>query len=401
MPDVLIPSLSSALQPSTLEDVANHLAESPQAVSRGFELSIAAVLDRLIHNTGDSVAMRRVIDAASQTPPNALLFNFANGTQTPQNGSWLSGTQNLASSLFGENQPVVLRWLSRETGLRAASATAVLSLSVRAELERLGARVRQQGMTVSSLATYLQGERTSVHNALHPELQEILSTHRFSSPVIAQRIETNPVVGQGIKREPSFLPWVLAVFAGLLLFGWYFLRPDQPINTVVAPTPAVITPALVTGDLGSPVQRQLPGGSTLDFPERGVEGQLLAFIQDPARITDKTTWFAFDRLLFATGSATLEPQSQEQLRNIAAILKAYPNIHLKIGGYTDNVGNADADLKLSQDRAKNVTSEIIGMGISADRLVAEGYGEDHPVADNSTGAGRALNRRISMRVTQK
>ena len=82
-------------------------------------------------------------------------------------------------------------------------------------------------------------------------------------------------------------------------------------------------------------------------------------------------------------------------------MKAYPNVHIRIGGYTDNQGDAASNLKLSQDRADNVMHEIIVLGVDPSRMDAKGYGEDHPVADNSTDAGRAQNRRISMRVTQK
>jgi outer membrane protein OmpA-like peptidoglycan-associated protein len=139
----------------------------------------------------------------------------------------------------------------------------------------------------------------------------------------------------------------------------------------------------------------------LNLPARGVEGRLLALIEDRGLKPNKTTWFDFDRLLFATGSATLEPQSEEQLHNIAAILKAYSSVHLKIGGYTDTVGSAAANLKLSQDRATNVMHELVNLGISSGRLSAQGYGDEHAVGDNSTDAGRALNRRISMLVTQK
>jgi K(+)-stimulated pyrophosphate-energized sodium pump len=116
---------------------------------------------------------------------------------------------------------------------------------------------------------------------------------------------------------------------------------------------------------------------------------------------EPATWFDFDRLLFNTDSATLRPESQEQLGNIAAILKAYPNVHIKIGGYTDNSGDAQNNLNLSKDRANGVMAELIALGISPDRLEAQGYGEQFPVADNSTAEGRARNRRVSMRVTQK
>ena len=82
-------------------------------------------------------------------------------------------------------------------------------------------------------------------------------------------------------------------------------------------------------------------------------------------------------------------------------MKAYPNVHVRVGGYTDNQGDAAANLKLSQDRANVVMAQLVGRGIDASRLDAKGYGEDHPVADNSTVEGRAANRRIALRVTQK
>ena len=100
-------------------------------------------------------------------------------------------------------------------------------------------------------------------------------------------------------------------------------------------------------------------------------------------------------------SATLTPDSEEQLRFVAQILKAYPNVRARIGGYTDNSGDASANVKLSQARAETVMKELVGQGIAANRLDARGYGAEHPVADNSTEEGRARNRRISLLVTAK
>jgi outer membrane protein OmpA-like peptidoglycan-associated protein len=224
--------------------------------------------------------------------------------------------------------------------------------------------------------------------------------------VTTRRVEIDPVVAQAVQKERSIWLWLLPlllILAGLLL--WFLFRPrPAPVAEGPAPVPtaapaAPATPA--TPDLGSFVPRQLVDGTMLNIPEHGVEGRLLAFIQDRSQKPNRTSWFDFDRLLFATGSATLEPQSSEQLHNIAAILKAYPATHLTIGGYTDNTGDAAQNLKLSQDRADNVTAELVKLGVASDRLLAKGYGEDHPVGDNATEAGRAQNRRISMLVTQK
>ena len=139
----------------------------------------------------------------------------------------------------------------------------------------------------------------------------------------------------------------------------------------------------------------------MNVPEFGVEKKLIAFIEDPGKPVDKTTWFTFDRLEFETGSANLKPSSMEQLKNVAAILKAYPKVALKLGGYTDNIGDPAANLRLSQKRAETTMAELVKLGIDAKRLEAEGYGDKHPVADNSTKEGRQKNRRIDVRVTNK
>jgi len=184
-----------------------------------------------------------------------------------------------------------------------------------------------------------------------------------------------------------------------LLTVWVikYVEPWKP-PAPPAPPPAA-TQAL--DKLGKFLAVKLPNGIELKVPEFGVEKKLIAFIEDKSKPVDKTTWFTFDRLDFETGSANLKPTSAEQLKNIAEIMKAYPKVALKIGGYTDNVGKPADNLKLSQNRAKNTMQELVKLGADAKRLEAEGYGDKYPVADNSTEEGRQKNRRIDLRVTKK
>jgi outer membrane protein OmpA-like peptidoglycan-associated protein len=257
----------------------------------------------------------------------------------------------------------------------------------------------------------LQSEKPNLQRALPAGFDEAFTIRsasaRSSTPVPAQVVESDPVVAQSVIKERSVLPWLLPLAAVAIVALWFGLRPSrEPLDEMPIPASPVIgtsgmrvpTPA---ASLGAFVPRTLPDGTTLTIPERGVEGRLLVFIENPSSTPDSATWFDFDRLLFDTGSATLRPESQEQLQNVAAILKSHPNVHLKIGGYTDNVGDADQNLKLSEERATNVTHELERMGVSPSALEAKGYGQEHPVADNATEEGRALNRRISMLVTEK
>jgi outer membrane protein OmpA-like peptidoglycan-associated protein len=105
-------------------------------------------------------------------------------------------------------------------------------------------------------------------------------------------------------------------------------------------------------------------------------------------------------LRFGTGSLKLLPESETKLNQIASTLKAYPGVHATIGGYTDNSGNAEANLALSRQRADIVKAELVRKGISADRLIAEGHGQEDAVADNSTEEGRAENRRVTVSASE-
>jgi outer membrane protein OmpA-like peptidoglycan-associated protein len=187
----------------------------------------------------------------------------------------------------------------------------------------------------------------------------------------------------------------------LLYLQLQYCSPTPPPAAVKPAEKAVSEAAKALEKLGKFSVVKLPNGTEINVPEFGVERKLIAFIEDKKKPVDRTTWFTFDRLDFETGSATLKPSSAEQLKNIAAIMKAYPKVALKIGGYTDNVGKPEDNLKLSQKRAENTMQELVKLGADAKRLEATGYGEKYPVADNSTEEGRAKNRRIDLRVTKK
>ena len=191
------------------------------------------------------------------------------------------------------------------------------------------------------------------------------------------------------------------ILLALLLLGvlWFFNRARAPVTETVQN--AANTAGSAMSALGDFFKTKLPNGVELNIPQFGIENKLLTFIQDTSKPVDDNTWFNFDRLLFDTGKATLQPSSQEQLDNIANILKAYPNVHVKIGGYTDNTGDPSANMTLSAERAKNVMDALVSAGIDPSRLTSEGYGDQFPVGDNSTEEGRAKNRRIALRVTEK
>ena len=99
---------------------------------------------------------------------------------------------------------------------------------------------------------------------------------------------------------------------------------------------------------------------------------------------------------FDTGKSELKADGKAVVKEIMAMLKQSPQLKIEIGGHTDNVGQAASNKTLSQARAQTVMKAIVEGGIAANRLTAAGYGQEYPIGDNRTEAGRAKNRRVEL-----
>lgn len=151
------------------------------------------------------------------------------------------------------------------------------------------------------------------------------------------------------------------------------------------------------------VKVALPGGIEIEALKGGIEDKLVAFLNDANAKAGKDVWFDFDNLNFELNSAKITAESNIQVQNIAAILKAYPKVKVKIGGYTDKTGDSAANLKLSQERADAVLSALKNANAGAEQLTgAEGYGSQYAkAAADAPDEERKLDRRISLSVREK
>lgn len=269
------------------------------------------------------------------------------------------------------------------------------------------------GNLPSSVAAMPAAHTSSGHASVPP------AAAAKPAPVVAAPVPPTaapkpiPVVHRDDDSNPYYVPILLAacLSVGLPLLWYATVPPPAPPKPAAsaaapaAPAPAkVAAPAAQTPLLGQPggigLKYTLPGGVSIEVAKNGVEQKLIEFITSSSEI-DKKMWFDFDRLGFETGASDVTPASRAQLEALAAILKAYPATMVKIGGYTDNQGDPQANLKLSDNRAKRVMEELVKLGVAAGRLEAEGYGEQHAIGDNSTPEGRARNRRTALSVRAK
>ena len=108
----------------------------------------------------------------------------------------------------------------------------------------------------------------------------------------------------------------------------------------------------------------------------------------------ETGKFVTNNILFETGKATLKPESMEEIQKVAEYMKKNPTVRFEVQGHTDNQGSDKINDPLSQQRAEAVVKALEGLGCDGFNLRAVGKGSHEPVADNSTDAGRAKNRRV-------
>ncbi len=366
MTGTIVNDLSVLFQSQALGEASAQLGESESSVMRGFEAASSAIISALTTHLGQSGFMKQAYELiTSPLNDGGMLSNvrgfFSKGA-TALTTDGLS--RRMLSMLFGGNQSTVAQGISETSGLRPSSAWALMAAAAPMVLGLLGRRVKENHLDASGLSTMLQTEGSATH-----------------------------VVPGGVNQSASrwLLPLALVIL-GIFGLLWMLNHGKRVVNQATNVTRAN------AADLGGLVQRTLPTGVTLNIPQFGMETKLLDSVQNASLPIDHA-WFRFDRLSFDSKSATLRPESTEQLTNIAQILKAYPALHITIGGFTDNTGDAAANLQLSQARANSVMRDLTKMGVGADRLQAEGYGETAPVADNFSEAGRLRNRRIALRIT--
>jgi len=95
------------------------------------------------------------------------------------------------------------------------------------------------------------------------------------------------------------------------------------------------------------------------------------------------------------------PDGKVYLDQIVVLMATNVFMHVKVIGHSDNIGNADANMKLSRDRAKATLDYLVSKGITASRLSFEFFGSTRPIADNNTEDGRAINRRVEFEITNQ
>ena len=353
------------------------------------------------------------------------------------NSSLIGKGEGMLEGLFGNKINNISNAVSQYAGTSGSTATTILSVMAPVIMGVLGRHTDESNLTVGGLSNLLGNQSSTLAGFIPAGLSSYLGNlglgsfqtakvHETEIPKTTATTTSNIAAGP----EPaSANRWLWPLILLLLIGGalWYFLgskgcNNNTAVNTndttasAMADTTtnmaAVSTPKgrvdNTTGDylydVGNMVALTLPDNNVINVGENSTEAKLVAFLNNSNAAVDtaKGNWFEFTGVRFKTGSSQLTDSSMQQLKNFAAIAKAYPKAQFKVGGYTDSTGAATANVTLSQKRADAVYAKALSLGASKSSLTeAKGYGPEYPIGDNGTVDGRAMNRRVAINVKAK
>jgi outer membrane protein OmpA-like peptidoglycan-associated protein len=272
--------------------------------------------------------------------------------------------KSMLGTLFGGSENALSRALGTGTGLQPGVASSLLAIAAPMVMSFVGRRVREEGVTMGGLGNVLQREIPAIRNVVPASVADLLW------PGEAETDDESPVVAQTATQERSPARWLLPLLLLCLIpLGWLLTHQHRPATAV----PATSTPA--------PART---GTANRTAPDMG---------QIPRPGEPKSM-----DLYFETGSSKLRPDSSAKLKEFTAALRGDEARNVMVKGYTDNTGSAAGNMRLSERRADAVKADLVRTGVPADRIAAQGLGEENYVADNATAAGRAKNRRVTVEV---
>lgn len=360
----------AAISPQVLTVLEQKLVTAKEKIALCLNGMGALILQKTrdyLYRNGNSLRFRQLV---GRTPPLELPFlDEALGKFSPA----------LLTMVLGHKVKHLTQLFVSFYVLEKQVAERLFSVASAVVFGLLGQYLRQRSLQSPSLKGWLEWQLPQIAAAQPTAVLNQLPALIPADPAVSR-------TGSLVPPKRRIWPWLML---SLLLVSLLFsLRGFSVLQPMQASGQSDVT------------YRRLADGKQLLLSQRSVENLLITYIESNAPTSEKR-WFTLDRLQFDTNRTELTPASQEQLRNIVDILRAYPDVEIQLGGYTDKSANEQMDRRLSQDRADAVRMALVKMGIGESRISAEGYGSAYPLVPNDSEANRAKNRRIDLRVVEK
>ena len=422
----LMDMAKSYLTNELVSKASNALGESEGGISKIISAAVPSLISSIADKTSTTDGANAVAKMAADQHSSGLLGslgNFFGGDDNSNN--MLSSGGGIISSLLGGKGNMLTSLISNFAGSKSGTVGTILSMVAPAILGMIGKHSSDNNVPASGLGSLMAGQKDLAMKAL-PSGFSLSSLFGGAADTATSTVTNAASTAYNEVEEKAggamkfLLPLLLL---GATLFGaWYFFKDgckgtpattekaaDKPNDTtrraVVAPTATVDASGLVNYDLGAMGDLELPGGVKINCAANGFENTLVNFIKTGTIDTVNKTanWFNLHDVQFVSGkTAYATPKAMAQIKNVGAILKAYPTTVIKLGGNTDISGDAAANIALSQSRANQVMKDLQANGAGATQIKeAKGYGSEFATAKVGDKPGMAQDRKTTAKVASK
>jgi outer membrane protein OmpA-like peptidoglycan-associated protein len=404
----LLDSVRNYITPELITTASSHLGESSTGVAKGITAALPLLLVGL-GNKAEGGGPSNILSEAKNMASGDFFGNLGNlfGGQT---SNITTGGTSWLNNLFGSKTGTVVSGISNFAGIRNGSASSLLGMLAPLLLGLLGRHATENNLSQDGFDKLLIDQKNTAMEAIPSGLSLGTLFGGTGSAFAAREREMETAFETPKKRGSSAWPILLTV-GGLALLGVFLSRgcndeakvASSTSNDTMTVQPVVPPEIKEPQPVRASLKVRLADNTEIDAYRGGIEDRLVTCLNDQACIPGKDKWFDFDNINFEMGSVMLTAESNAQIKNIVAILKAYPKVKIKIGGYTDRTGDAAANKKLSMDRATSVVAGLKAAGGNPGQIVgAEGYGSEFAKVDASaTDEERRVDRRISVQLREK
>ena len=378
----LVDTVKNYLTPDVIQKISSIIGETQGTAQKGIDSVIPALLTRVADVSSSADGASQLSNLMDQATNNGNFLSnlpgqLSGGTATQ---SLLNAGSGILSTLFGDRLNSVIAAITSALGTGSASVSSLMKIAAPLILAILAKERTARGMGTAGLASLLAEQKGSLARLLPAGLATMLGTGGGTFQA-SPRVDTDPYAS---RRNDKWWLWPAVGLAAMALLAYAFWGRETGIK-----------PESVKQGLASLKQMTLPGGKVLNLREGSFYYNLAGFLANPTD-TAAPKSFVFENLNFEFGSAKLTPESVPTLNDLVDILKAYASVQVKLEGYTDNVGDAAENKKLSMARAETTKEIMVASGIDAQRITTAGYGEERPIASNDTEEGKAKNRRLEL-----
>jgi outer membrane protein OmpA-like peptidoglycan-associated protein len=380
----LFTHLINEFKGDTLSAAASAIGETPARTETALGSVLPALISGLASKASTSGQATDLLDVIrSNDLDSGRLADAATALKDPGSIKGLGNTGRfLTESLFGGRAGSLADWVASRSGISRSSASSLLNLALPIVLGMIAKRVKAAGWSASNLMALLGEQRSSLPDmpgltaALNPDVARVETYEGESAPYVStpERVQATPIEhGPGSRRGGAWL-WALPLLLLIPLLNYLMTRGDEPRRVAETTTvPQIAVPRAPIPEPSKPV---------------GTSGFSSAVVRESGPY----------RIEFQAGSSGITSASEHELRDVAAVLNANVRTRADINGYTNNAGDAEANRRLSEADATAMMNKLVSLGVDRSRLNAHGYGEEAPVADNTTAEGRQRNRRVEIRV---